>query len=340
MLGLILIASGALLGIFILDRFGLWAERKGWIFYRHRKPSGTAMGALVLELQQIFESGKARHVLEVQQDAKPASPDPGSGKGPGASPGPGLNSLLLPALFLSLAACSRAPQTAPRHSPVPQGLARLGYTLQAGAFARVENAARFAEVLRAQGLDATYFPSGDRLFRVRFGDFPSREQARARGETLKQAGVLEAYWVVLPDGSAPGVSGGFRVHAEDEKGLRADLVTSARGYLGVPYLFGGTSERGFDCSGYTGAVYRLNGLNLPRSSAAQAEAGRRVDLEAAQPGDLVFFATGGGHRVSHVGLYLGRGAFLHAPRPGQKIRQDDLSDRYYRETFLGARTYF
>ena len=78
---------------------------------------------------------------------------------------------------------------------------------------------------------------------------------------------------------------------------------------------------------------------LPRSSADQYEAGRPVDLEEAQPGDLLFFATGGGHRVSHVALYLGHGAFIHAPSEGRRICEDRMDERYYRETFLGARTY-
>lgn len=218
-------------------------------------------------------------------------------------------------------------------------LQRLGYTLQAGAFAKVENAARFAEALQAHGLEATYYASGDGLYRVRFGDFATREKARAKGESLKSATVIEAFWVVAPDGSGPAAPGPIRVRPTDERGLRASLVESARAYLGVPYLFGGTSERGFDCSGLTGAVYRLNGLRLPRSSQAQFEAGSTVDVEDARAGDLLFFATGGSGRVSHVGLYLGQGAFIHAPRPGQGIRQDDLADRYYRKALVGARSY-
>lgn len=247
------------------------------------------------------------------------------------------------AAMLLAAGCSRAPRPVPDR-PVPgaavfRPLARLGYTLQAGAFARVENAARFSESLQAQGLEAAYYASGDGLYRVRFGDFATREKARARGEALKAAGVIEAYWVVAPDGSAPGAGGQIRIRPSDERGLRASLVSSARGYLGVPYLFGGTTERGFDCSGLTGAVYRLNGLRLPRSSQAQFEAGSPVDLDQARAGDLLFFATAGGGRVSHVGLYLGEGAFIHAPRSGQGIRQDELSDRYFRKAFVGARTY-
>jgi cell wall-associated NlpC family hydrolase len=245
--------------------------------------------------------------------------------------------------LLALAACTRAPRQyveRPSSSPVvARALPRLGYTLQAGAFAKAENAARFAQSLQGHGLEAAYYGSEDGLYRVRFGDFATKEKARVRGEALKAAGVIEAFWVVAPDGSSPGASGQPRLHPSDEGGLRAGLVDSAKGYLGVPYLFGGTTEKGFDCSGLTGAVYRLNGLRLPRSSQAQFDAGRPVDLDAAKAGDLLFFATNGGTRVSHVGLYLGQGHFIHAPRPGQGIRQDDLADRYYRRAFLGARSY-
>jgi cell wall-associated NlpC family hydrolase len=245
--------------------------------------------------------------------------------------------------LLLATACSRPPRPVPTR-PVAQpavvkALPRLGYTLQAGAFAKVENAARFSETLQAHGLEAAYYASGDGLYRVRFGDFVTKEKARSRGEALKAAGTIEAYWVVAPDGSAPGASGPPRFHPSDERGLRASLVDTAKGYLGVPYLFGGTTERGFDCSGLTGAVYRLNGLRLPRSSQAQFEAGSPVELEEARAGDLLFFATNGGSRVSHVGLYLGQGTFIHAPRPGQGIRQDRLSDRYYSRAFIGARNY-
>ena len=253
---------------------------------------------------------------------------------------------LAPALVVGMVlitACSRPSRMVPERPsakpPLAPALPRLGYTLQAGAFAKVENAARFSDSLKAQGLEAAYYASGDGLYRVRFGDFATKEKARARGDALKSAGILEGFWVVAPDGSAPAAAGPIRLHPADERGLRASLVETARGYLGVPYLFGGNSERGFDCSGLTGAVYGLNGLRLPRSSQAQFEAGSPVDIDQARAGDLLFFATGGGGRVSHVGLYLGQGAFIHAPRSGQSIRRNELSERYYQKTLVGARSY-
>lgn len=230
----------------------------------------------------------------------------------------------------------RRPITKPRALP---SLPRLGYTLQAGAFAQVEHAARFTEALKAQGLEAAYYGSKDGLFRVRFGDFPTKAAARQRGAALKAQGVLEGFWVVSPDGSAPGASGDQVRRPTDEGGVRSSLVATARGYLGVPYLFGGTTERGFDCSGLTGAVYRLNGLQLPRSSRGQFEAGRPIPLDDAQAGDLLFFDTSGDGRVNHVGVYLGRGSFIHAPRSGQVIREDELADAYFRRSLVGVRSY-
>ena len=248
--------------------------------------------------------------------------------------------------LLLTGACGRAPRPvpeAPRARPLPRAarpLPRLGYTLQAGAFAKVENAARFAATLQAQGLEAAYYASRDGLYRVRFGDFGSKAQARTRGEALKAAGVIEAFWVVAPEAGAPARgTAPEAARPTDERGLRTSLVDTARGYLGVPYLFGGTTARGFDCSGLTGAVYRLNGLRLPRSSEAQFEAGNAVDLDEARPGDLLFFATGGGRRITHVGLYLGHGTFIHAPSHGRSICEDRLDEAYYRKAFVGARTY-
>ncbi len=245
-------------------------------------------------------------------------------------------SILIPlalGLLLSSTGCWRGPQMVVTEArPVARPLTRLGYTIQAGAFAQVENAERLSESLQAQGLEATYYASSKGLYRVRFGDFPTKEAARIKAESLQAAGVIHEFYLVAPE-EPP------QARPKGNEGLRASLVETARSYLGVPYLWGGTSSQGFDCSGLTMSVYRLNGLQLPRSSHDQFEAGTPVTVDDLQRGDLLFFATGGAGRVSHVGMYVGDGAFIHAPSRGKSICKEQLSESYYRKTFVGARTY-
>jgi len=113
----------------------------------------------------------------------------------------------------------------------------------------------------------------------------------------------------------------------------------ARKMLGSPYRYGGTDPKGFDCSGLTMVCYRLNGLNLPRVSRNQFQAGRWVPKAQLRPGDLVFFATKGGQRVTHVGMYIGEGKFIHAPRTGKNVRIEKLSNSFFTKTFMGGRSY-
>ena len=86
-------------------------------------------------------------------------------------------------------------------------------------------------------------------------------------------------------------------------------------------------------------VYRLNGLNLPRSSTQQYQTGTPISRSSLQRGDLIFFATAGGKRVSHVGIYAGDGRFIHAPKSGGKIGFESLSNTYFSRRYVGARTY-
>jgi cell wall-associated NlpC family hydrolase len=234
--------------------------------------------------------------------------------------------LLIPAILAS--GCDRP---AVRHSPpsfappvktmVRKALPRLGYTIQAGAFANAENAARFTGFLKEKGLDSTYFVARRGLYKVRFGNYPTKEQARARAEQLRKDGIIEEFYV------------------RGEAYFREELVRSARSFLGVPYLWGGASaETGFDCSGLTMTVYQLNGLDLPRTSLEQFAAGIPVDRSSLEKGDLIFFAAVG-DKVSHVGIYAGNGLFIHAPGRGMKIRTDALTKEYFSWSYIGARSY-
>jgi hypothetical protein len=228
---------------------------------------------------------------------------------------------------------SRLESTAPSSSV--KSLELMGYTIQAGAFAKVENAARLTERLKARGLDATYFVASDGLFKVRFGNYSTKELARQKAQSLKEAGVIEEYYIVRPEDYAVAGRKKYGINY-----LRESLVKTARDFIGVPYLWGGTSsDSGFDCSGLTMTVYQLNGLNLPRVSQKQFNAGNHIDNEHLQKGDLVFFAKKSSGKISHVGVYVGDGKFIHASSRGKKIRVDSLSDNYFVRRFAGARTY-
>ena len=112
-------------------------------------------------------------------------------------------------------------------------------------------------------------------------------------------------------------------------GLRA--VLAARRLLGVPYSYGGASRAGVDCSGLVMIAWRAAGVSLPHSSYAQWSRGRHVPRRALRPGDVVFFDGGG-----HVGIYAGRGRFIHAPHTGTRVRIDRLNGAWYGGRYDGA----
>ena len=118
---------------------------------------------------------------------------------------------------------------------------------------------------------------------------------------------------------------------------RQQVVQEARSLLGTPYRYGGTSPgKGFDCSGLVYYVHQQLGVDVPRTSANQYRAALPVSRRALRPGDLVFFHTYGRKLVSHVGIYVGKGKFIHAPSSGKRVSTANLNDKYWRKHYTGA----
>jgi hypothetical protein len=241
--------------------------------------------------------------------------------------------LILASLLATVGCSSRPAIRSDEASAAATELLRMRYTIQVGAFSNIDNAVRLTAFLEGQGLDAYHFLHSSGLYKVRFENFRTKEAARSRALEVQHRGIIDDFYIVEPDAYAANSRGG-------KARLREEIVRTARRYVGVPYRWGGESARtGFDCSGLTMVVYRLNGLDLPRSSSQQWNVGRRVDRSRLQKGDLVFFATSGGNSVSHVGIYTGGNKFLHAPGRGRQIQTSSLSSKYYRAHYVGARSY-
>jgi len=140
---------------------------------------------------------------------------------------------------------------------------------------------------------------------------------------------------------------GILAQAQGESGLldhvrdsASDLVLSAMNFLGVRYTRGGnTASTGFDCSGFTRHIFEMSiGLVLPRRADEQAKMNSLMNIkrDELKPGDLVFFNTMRA-TFSHVGIYVGEGKFVHAPRTGAAVRVDDMREAYWAKRFTGAR---
>jgi cell wall-associated NlpC family hydrolase len=256
------------------------------------------------------------------------------------------------------------------HAAKSTGISRLGHAIQMGAFADVKNAERFTAKLQAKGIEAFYFRKDNGVYAVRFGDFPSWEKARAAAKKLVAERLIDSYYIASPNEvvfSRPKGPGWEKplpdeirklsppLHpvvpkesaekpapkpSKDNKDMGAIAARTAERFVGIPYRWGGNNVvEGMDCSGFVRAVYNLCGLSIPRSSRDQFKAGDSVTKDDLQDGDLVFFGSST-NNISHVGIYVGGGKFVHAPRRGEEIRVTAVNESYFEKHFVGARRYF
>lgn len=133
---------------------------------------------------------------------------------------------------------------------------------------------------------------------------------------------------------------GAAVATSTGSAVRSDIIDYAKTFLGVRYVYGGSTPKGFDCSGYTKYVYSHFNISLQRSSAAQYSSSvTKIKKSALQPGDLVFFGTpSNSGKVGHVGIYMGNNQFIHSSSPGDVVKIDTMSSGYYAKYYIGAGT--
>jgi hypothetical protein len=276
------------------------------------------------------------------------------------------NLLITLLLMLAFALSSQA-------ATMQNGISRIGYAIQMGAFADVKNAERFTSKLQAKGLDAFYYRKDSGVYAVRFGDFPSKDKARAAAGKLVADRLIGSYYIAPPNEivfarpQGPGVQkprpDEIKVLPETarhvklkpvvlpdrlpekttvkaDRDMGAIAARTAERFVGIPYRWGGENVvDGMDCSGFVRAVYNLCGLSIPRTSRDQYRAGESVAKSGLQDGDLVFFGSSE-DSINHVGIYVGNGRFVHAPRRGEEIRVTSVDESYFEKRFVGARRYF
>ena len=137
-------------------------------------------------------------------------------------------------------------------------------------------------------------------------------------------------------GSSSGTSGSSSASKPSGSVTGSQIVETAKKYLGVPYVYGGTSPSGFDCSGLVYYVLKSHGITVSRSSAAMYKCGTPIDKSELEPGDLVFFQNTYTTGISHVGIYVGNGQFIHSPNRGKVVCFADLYSDYYTEHYYGS----
>ena len=201
---------------------------------------------------------------------------------------------VLTACVLLMGACA-SDRSASRDpdSTYPYGrLNKIRFAIQVGAFQDQDNAVRLTEKLKQQGLNAYHFIDYSGLYKVRFGNYSTRETARREAGFLQARGIINDYYVISPQVAAL------------EGDIRNDLVLTARSFIGIPYKWGGDSPReGFDCSGLTMTVYQLNGLDLGPKSLKQ---GSRFTIDGVTGGDDRLDAVApANHAIFHACLITG-----------------------------------
>lgn len=175
---------------------------------------------------------------------------------------------------------------------------------------------------------------------------PSLNPMPTFGQSVVPGDVGSLFAAAVPTGSdsndqadSDAPAQGFTIGNENITDLRKALLAAAMSLRDVRYVRGGHDpSTGFDCSGFVRYVFsHAIGLQLPSNSASQFLAGLKVKRADMKPGDLVFFRTHGKRRISHVGIYISNGRFIHSPTTGKSVEISSLDDGYWAKRFAGAK---
>jgi len=234
------------------------------------------------------------------------------------------------------------------HAELGYGKANTGANLRKGpgtSYAVVDTAAK--------GEKAYIIGIEDGWYRVIFGNHvcyirsnlldlteaPYENRASSKSPKFYRGGKslgTEPSASALNGSSASKPSGGS---VSTAKVTGSQIVSKAKEYLGVPYKYGGTTPSGFDCSGFVYYVYRSLGINISRTQTAMYSQGKAIKKSELKPGDLVFFQNTYKAGISHVGIYVGDGKFIHSPSSGKVVSYADLNSSYYTSHYYGAARY-
>ena len=150
-------------------------------------------------------------------------------------------------------------------------------------------------------------------------------------------GLVDGWYDVTCEYGTEGYIRSDFLDLTESSSSNSDIAATAKQYLGTGYVYGGASPRGFDCSGFTKYVYGQFGYTLNRTATDQLSNGVSVRKDELQPGDLVFFKYRTSKPVSHVGIYIGSGQFVHASTNSYAVQIDDLSSGHYANVYVYGR---
>ena len=166
---------------------------------------------------------------------------------------------------------------------------------------------------------------------------------RAREERARREAEAAAAAASRPSssggsGGSNGGSGGSNVNNSKPQTVTGNVVVDrAYSQLGKPYRYGGSTPRGFDCSGLIWWAYRQHGVTVPRVTTDQARAGKAVKANAMRPGDVLVFKSRSSARGLHTALYAGNGTFVHSPSSGSRVRTDKIANSYWSKRLIRVR---